>query len=83
MQMQGCICCSAETLCLTSGSSVDGVRDWETAKVRPMKLPEWTLTIDRASSGAATLTDSMGKSMFLPILSVRPRTLHSKKEKAD
>lgn len=75
------ICCSAGTLCLTSGSRVDGVRDWETAKVRPMKLPGRTLTIDTASSGAATLTDSSRKSMLFPILSVRLRTLHLTKEK--
>lgn len=79
--MKGCICCSAETSRLTSGLVVDGVRDWETAKVRPLKLPDWTLTIDRASSGAATHTDSSTKSILLPISSFRVRILHSKKEK--
>lgn len=64
---------------LTSGWRVEGVE--ETAKVRPLKSTERTLTMDRASSGAATLTDSFWKSMLFPISSVRLRTLHWLKDR--
>lgn len=50
----------------------------ETPKVRPLNVSASVLIMDRASSGADILTDSLWKSRLFPILSVRFRTLFPK-----
>lgn len=50
----------------------------ETPKVRPLNASASVLIMDRASSGADILTDSLWKSRLFPIVSVRLRTLFPK-----